>query len=75
MEIYKTANKFESLENVDKSFSDLNKRWSNLINNLIIKTPDEELNVLMNGWLIYQTISCRLWGKSGFYQSGRCKWI
>ena len=70
MEIYKTSNKFESLNNIEKSFSNLNKRWNNLINNLTIKTPDEELNILMNGWLVYQTLSCRIWGKSGFYQSG-----
>ena len=70
MEIYKTSNKFESILNIDKSLEDVNKRWTNLINNLTIKTPDDELNILINGWLVYQTISCRLWGKSGFYQSG-----
>ncbi len=70
MEIYKTSNKFESLENIDKSLTNVTKNWMNLINNLVIKTPDDEINVLINGWLVYQTISCRLWGKSGFYQSG-----
>ena len=35
-----------------------------------IDTPDKALNVLANGWLMYQTIACRLWGRSGFYQSG-----
>lgn len=70
MEIYKTSNKFGNIENIDKGLESVNKRWANLINNLTIKTPDDELNILINGWLVYQTISCRLWGKSGFYQSG-----
>jgi cellobiose phosphorylase len=35
-----------------------------------IETPDAALNVLANGWLVYQTLACRVWGRSGDYQSG-----
>ena len=52
-----------SLENV-KNF------WLNKIGALQIETPDSALNILTNGWLLYQVISCRLWGRTGFYQSG-----
>jgi cellobiose phosphorylase len=46
------------------------KHWNDTLGVLYAETPDAATNVLMNGWLPYQVLSCRLWGRSGFYQSG-----
>lgn len=44
--------------------------WNHTLGAINVDTPDKALNTLANGWLLYQAMACRLWGRSGFYQSG-----
>ncbi|MDP2247641.1 MAG: glucoamylase family protein, partial [Nitrosomonadales bacterium] len=44
--------------------------WTHTLSAVQVETPDVALNILTNGWLLYQTIACRVWARSGFYQSG-----
>ena len=44
--------------------------WNDSLSVIQVESPDPSLNVLTNGWLNYQTLACRLWARSGFYQSG-----
>ncbi|HXG44563.1 MAG TPA: hypothetical protein VNJ71_07395 [Gemmatimonadales bacterium] len=44
--------------------------WRELLGRLQVHTPVPDLDLMVNGWLAYQTLSCRLWGRSAFYQSG-----
>jgi cyclic beta-1,2-glucan synthetase len=43
--------------------------WDRLLDTLVVSTPDRALDVMLNRWLPYQALSCRIWGRSAFYQS------
>ncbi len=44
-------------------------RWDACLGTIQVQTPDPALDLLLNRWLLYQVVSCRLWGRSAFYQS------
>ena len=46
------------------------RRWDGLLGATQVKTPDPLFDAMVNRWLLYQTVSCRLWAKAGFYQAG-----
>ena len=60
--------RYTSPEKAEHALQDVNVFWSRFIDTEVVETPDEALNFMTNYWLKYQSISCRLWGKSGLYQ-------
>jgi cellobiose phosphorylase len=62
--------KYQNPEVIEQSLSDVEAFWRKKLDGISVKTPEPELNVLMNGWLQYQNIACRMWGRTGFYQAG-----
>ena len=43
--------------------------WNDVLGTVQVKTPDRSMDIMLNGWLLYQTLACRIWARSAFYQS------
>ncbi len=64
------APKFKSLQMQRVELQGVINFWRSLLSTIEIHSPSQSWNILMNGWLLYQTVACRLFGRSAFYQSG-----
>jgi len=64
------STRYRSLATVRTELQRVEKWWQELLSTVEIESPVESFNILINRWLLYQTVSCRIEGRSGFYQSG-----
>ncbi|HEY5883817.1 MAG TPA: glucoamylase family protein [Pyrinomonadaceae bacterium] len=55
---------------VNEAFEEVLTHWDTILGTLEVRTPDTALDTMLNRWLLYQTLSCRIWARSAFYQSG-----
>jgi cyclic beta-1,2-glucan synthetase len=44
-------------------------QWKTMLGAVQAKTPDRAMDIMLNGWLPYQTLACRVWARAGFYQA------
>ncbi|WP_309604376.1 GH36-type glycosyl hydrolase domain-containing protein [Phenylobacterium sp.] len=54
---------------LDAVLSEVRSFWSEVVGSVQVKTPDRSMDIMLNGWLTYQTLACRVWARSGFYQA------
>ena len=62
--------KVSSLEIIEEDLKNNEEFWNKMFENIKVKTPVESMNIMLNGWLGYQTLVSRFWGRTSFYQAG-----
>jgi cyclic beta-1,2-glucan synthetase len=63
-------NRFRGVGGARAALDRVWEHWKRTLGVVHVETPDASLNFLANGWLLYQVLACRVWARSGFYQSG-----
>ena len=54
---------------MDAALQSVREEWSDVLDTVTVQTPDRAFDLMLNGWLLYQTLACRLWARSAFYQA------
>ncbi len=62
--------KFRDINYVQGELKRVKESWHKKLKQIQVNTPDSSMNILLNGWLQYQVLSCRIWARTGFYQAG-----
>lgn len=69
-EVKGIVDKFKSVENCRDALGRVTRYWEDVLGVIKVKTPDASMDLMLNYWLMYQTIACRLRARTAFYQSG-----
>jgi cyclic beta-1,2-glucan synthetase len=68
-EVDRLVQKYRDPVEVEESLNRTIAWWDRLLGSIQISTPEKSADILLNRWLLYQALSCRIWGRTGFYQS------
>ncbi|MBX3011462.1 MAG: hypothetical protein KF832_08130 [Caldilineaceae bacterium] len=61
--------RFQAHEPVDAAWQAVHEQWDAILGTVTVQTPDAAMDLLLNRWLLYQALACRIWGRSALYQS------
>lgn len=62
--------KYRNVKEAHKALAEVKSFWEGILRKIEVNTPDKNMDIMLNGWLLYQTLNCRMWARTAFYQSG-----
>jgi cyclic beta-1,2-glucan synthetase len=68
-EALQLVKRFQDPAQVEAAWAATGEYWDGLLGTVTVESPDPAMNLLLNRWLLYQTLACRLWARSALYQS------
>jgi len=60
---------FKDIAQVESAWEAMTDSWDKVLGTITVQTPDPATDLLLNRWLLYQSLACRIWGRSALYQS------
>ena len=69
-EVRRLVGRYRAAGQVEATFAEVRRHWDEILTTVQVHTPNAALDLLLNRWLLYQTLSCRILARSAFYQSG-----
>ncbi len=54
---------------LDTVLAAIRSQWNTVLGAIVVQTPDRSMDIMLNGWLLYQTLGSRIWARAGFYQA------
>ena len=70
VDLKNTSYKYNKISNCKEELEKVKRKWKDLLERMQVYTPLESMNIMLNGWSLYQTYTSRILGRTGFYQSG-----
>jgi len=68
-ESLKLIEQIQTQAQVEAIWQSVQHHWDEILNTITVETPDPAMDLILNRWLLYQTLACRLWGRTALYQS------
>lgn len=59
----------QSSAEVEAVWQSVQHHWDEILDTITVETPDPSMDLMLNRWMLYQTLTCRMWGRTALYQS------